>query len=303
VKTQKRHGEPSPNRGKTRRGRPSRAEQQRILMEQGSVLARHFSSDPLRSPIDPQFVPYYEQVLQGNSRAILQYCDEHWRQGNIVSSFYELLGRLVTVRFHAVADVILSDVERRRVMRWPSKTETFDYWYEKLKPLCGRARRFLRAARKVGTSTVREELWRQYVFQPLPDVRFAYLGGQPNEESLQAEEKDRQQAAYRQTIEDLLAWRESHSMESVRSRLRDLGLQGPELEKQTTSSFHLEQVNAFSPVPLVTREIFFDLARTQGSLGRHGFAFSSALVARRYACLIVGISQSTSSHPAQGGGK
>jgi hypothetical protein len=284
---------------KSRRGRPSRGEQERILTEQGSTLAEHFRSAPLRSPVDPQFAPYYDQVLKGDSRAILQYCDEHWHQGDIVSSFWELLGRLVTLRSSLIANVILTNIERRPVMRWPTEKETFDYWYKKLKGACQRARRFIRAARKPWATTVREEIWREYVLQPLQNVRFAHLRGQPNEESLQVEENARQQVSHRQMMEDLLARRESQTIESVRSRLRGMGLEDPALENQTISSFHLGEVNFFSPRGLVTREIFFDLARTKGSLGKHGFAFSPARVARRYACLIVGISESTSSHRTQ----
>ena len=263
------------------------------------MLAEHFRLYPLRSPIDPQFAPYFEQLMRGDSRAVLQYCDEHWRQGDLASSFYEFLGQLVVVRFYAIADAILSDVERRGVTHNPSRTETFDHWYAKIKRLCDRARWFIRATHESGASTVREELWRKYVFQPLQDVRFACFRGQPDEELLQSQENARQQAAHKQEIEDLLAWRESHTMESVQARLRVLGLLSPKLEKQTKRSFHLDQFNYFSRLGFVTREIFFDLARTQGSLSKHRFAFSPALVARRYACLIVGISESTSSHRAQ----
>jgi len=305
-----------------RRGRPSRLLQSRILEEHGWVIAQELRLHPLRQPVDKQFAPYYDRVLRGELRAIYDYCDRNAPQFN--SSFYELLGFLVTIRFYGVANQILSDIERRgSTMGWPSDRETYEYWYKEIKPLCDAARRFIRGARKADPSASRENLWRAYVLQPLPTVRFGYLAGKADqqlllrssrapideqfrpyherilagdlsaksdyEEVLQREENKRHGDMRRSAVEELLKWSESNTKDSVRSRLEPLGCGGREFDLLMEGNFQLERVNRFRPFGLVTREIFFDLAKTTPLL-------TPAAVARSYACKIVRVSESWASH-------
>jgi hypothetical protein len=89
-------------------------------------------------------------VLKGNARTVLQYCEENHRRNLLDPSFYELLGRLVTLRFYGVANLILSYVEGLGVLGMPNEREGYEFWYGKLKPLCDKARRFINAPAKVG---------------------------------------------------------------------------------------------------------------------------------------------------------
>jgi hypothetical protein len=109
------------------------------------------------------------------------------------------------------------------------------------------------------------------------------------EEMLQNKQNKRDGEQRRSTVEELLKWSESHTRDSVRSRFEAMGCDGRELDFLTEGSFQLEQVNKFRPFGLVTREIFFDLAKTNPLL-------TPAAVARCYACKIVRVSESWASH-------
>jgi len=305
-----------------RRGRPPRADYDRILENDGWVIAQELHLHPLRQPIDAHFAPYYERILKGELRAIYDYCDRNAPRFD--PSFYELLGFLVTIRFYSVANQILSDIERRAsTMGWPSERDTYEYWYKEIKPLCDMARRFIRGARNADPSASREKLWREYILQPLPTARFGSLVGKADqqlllrslhapideqfrpyleriltgdpsakgdyEEMLQKEENKRHGELRRSAVEDLLKWSESHTRDSIRSRLEAMGCGGRELDLLRESSFQLERVNRFRPFGLVTREIFFALAKTNPLL-------TPAAVARSYACKIVRVSESWASH-------
>jgi hypothetical protein len=277
----------------------------------------------LRQPVDPQFKPYYERILGGNLGAIADYCDRNAAQKDLDGSFYELVGRLVPLRCYRAVNQILLDIERRRAIGWPSERDTYEYWYKTIKPVCDTARQFIRCRRNSGGNPNREDLWREYVLQPLPIARYLFLvekadqqlvlhdlhapideqfrpylerilSGAPGakadyEEMLQEEQNKRDGASRRSTVEELLKWSESSTKDSTRSRLEALGCHGRDLELLKVSSFHLDRVNKFRPFGLVTREIFFDLAQTNPLL-------TPAAVARRYACKIVRHSESWASH-------
>jgi hypothetical protein len=279
-------------------GRPSKAEQERILREHGSALAREFGLHPLRHPVDPPFRPYYEQVLKGNAQEIIRYCEENRRRNRLASSFYELLGRLSCLRFLPAANVILSHIERLGVLSWPGDRQSAERWYKELKPRCERARQFIREFYRNNSRMKREEVWRAYVLEPLASapVRNMNFVGEPNERELQRAENERCEKLHQQTMEELLAWSGSHSRETVRSRLEKLGYTGHELEAQTESSFHLECVQKFAPSGMVPKEAFLELALTRIACGRRGPVYRPSQVARRFACRIAGISESTASH-------
>lgn len=308
-------------RNERRRGRRPKADQERILEEHGWLIAQELGLHPLRQPIDTQFAPYYERILNGELRAIYDYCDRNAPRFD--PSFYELLGFLVTIRFYSVANQLLSDIERRGSMSRPSNRDVYAYWYNELKPLCEAARHFIRDARKSGRRASREQLWCEYVLQPLPIARYVFLTGKADqqlllhslqapiddqfrpflerilggdlraktdyEEMLQNEQNKHDAELRRSAGEELLKWSESHTRESVRARLEAMGCHGRELDLLTESSFHLDEVNKFRPFGLVTHDIFFHLAQTNPLL-------TPATVARHFACKIVRVSESWASH-------
>ncbi|MFZ1973085.1 MAG: hypothetical protein WAU89_09580 [Candidatus Acidiferrales bacterium] len=223
------------------------------------MIAEELEREPLRSPVDPHFEPYYQQVLQGNARAILRYCDEYWERGCLSDSFFELLGRLFVISFYDVAATILSNIARRRVAGLPRKQKVYEYWYRKvLKPKCDRARQFLRNAYRSDTHKRREELWPEYCLEP--------------SWTLETEADRQYHEMRRQAVKELT---EAHSSRE--------------------SSF-ITMVNEFGGFGLVPKEIFFDLALTQVVSDHRVFRLTPAQVARKYACRITGISESTASH-------
>jgi hypothetical protein len=282
-------------RGKTNRGRISKAACDQILKDQSSELIAHFELYPLRPPIDDRFKAYYEQFLQRDARAILRYYDETPREEDLAGSFYEFLGRLNTIRFYRAADLLLSRVESGYAKRWPDNMESIDHWLKRLVPLCERARHFIRDSRNAGFDS-RESLWQAYIFRPLATVRFAYLHGRDNEELLQGAENSQQQNAHREAMQELLAGANVENLDLVRAWLGGAGLKGPELEKQALRSLTRAEVNKFAGFGLIPREMFFDLARTKGNLQNRRFAFTPKQVARVFARRIVGISESSLAH-------
>src|SRR5882724_5308509 len=60
---------------KPRLGRPPQAEYERILENDGWVIAQELRLHPLRRPIDPQFAPYHDRILKGEIKAIYDYCE------------------------------------------------------------------------------------------------------------------------------------------------------------------------------------------------------------------------------------
>ena len=129
-----------------RRGRRPKADHERILDEHGLLIAQELRVHPLRQPIDTQFAPYYDRILNGELRGIYDYWDRN--APRLEPSFYELLGFLVTIRFYSVANQVLSVIERGDMGR-PSKRDVYAYWYNDLKPRCETARPFVEISTKV----------------------------------------------------------------------------------------------------------------------------------------------------------
>jgi len=257
------------SRPKSNRGRRSKARERETLDAHGAKLAEIFKFEPLRQPVDPHFAPYYQQVLGGNAHAILRYCDAFWEQGNLSGSFFELVGRLFTLKFYKVADTVLRNIERRRVTGWPSERKAYGHWYEKLKQLCGRTRDSIRVALKVNPHAMREECWKAYISEPAWEIR---------------SEQDREHHQLRQqAIQDELL----RGAESATERAA----------KQLSESGRLiTLVNAFGSFNLVPEEVFLDLALTNLDAGKRKFRLRPSEVARKYACKIAGLSESTVSH-------
>ena len=276
------------------RGRPSKVDQDQILHQRYQWIGSEFGRRNMRQPIDPQFKPYYERFLQGDLQAIAEYCDRNVRQ--LGDSFYELIGRLFFLQFYRGVKPAISDIARRVSTGWITKRATYEHWYERLLPLCQKARKFIKESYATCPDTRRERLWHDYVFQPLPIVRYGHLGGQKDEERLQREANERDQLRRRAAIEELLAWADGHTEASGRSRLSGLGCANKELHALAQGNFHLESVNRFSPYGFVPHEIFFELALTRKERAKRPFVYKPADAACRYACKIVRVSESWARH-------
>ncbi len=278
-----------------RRGRPSKSSQRQILELGGEPISREFRFRPLRRPVDVQFQPYYERILNSDLSAIGDYVDRNAARRHLDPSFYELLGRLATIRFYAAADRVLADIEWRGNIGSVTNTQAYAYWYRVLLPLCQRARQFIREAHASSPNATRAQLWRDYVFQPFPSIRYALLAELTAKKMLQGQADGRDQRLRNEAVEDLLAWAEDHTVQSARSYLSGLGCHGKELEALTESKFHLENTNKFSPFHLVSHAVFSDLALTRTERERRHFLLTPATVARRYAAKIVRVSESWAS--------
>jgi hypothetical protein len=278
---------------KSRRGRPSKASQQQLIEQDGAPVALEFQLRPLRTPVDASFRPYYERVLKGDLAAVAVYFDANGVRTGLDASFFELVGRLLPLRCYRGVRAILSIVEG--LSNWPSNRESYEYWYQRLLPLCRLARQFIEEAHASSPDANRDKLWHDYMYQPLPTARYVRLAGQEDEERLQREANERDQGRRRLAVEVLRTWAKSHTKDSVRSRLSAPGCQGKDLESLVERNFHLANVQKFSPFGFVTREIFDDLALTRVEAGKRHFTRTPATIARRFACKIVRVSESWAS--------
>jgi hypothetical protein len=101
---------------------------------------------------------------------------------------------------------------------------------------------------------------------------------------------------HQEDMEKLLAWDDGHTRETVRARLEGFGSSGRGLDSQTEISFCFECVQAFDTFGIPPKEAFLELTRTRIPNGRRRPVFTPAQVARKFACRIAGISESTASH-------
>lgn len=277
-----------------RRGRPPKADRALMLGQTYQWIQQEFGPRTLRQPVDPQFKPYYELFLQGHLQAILDYCDRNAPRSND-ASFYELIGRLFIFQFYRGVKQVLSEIQDRARRGWIKKPSVYKHWYKKLLPVCQEARKFVQEARASRPEETRDKLWHDYVYEPLPSVRYGHLAGREDEDRLQREANERDQERRRLAVKELVTWAESHTKDSVHSRLSTLGCKGEELESLVEGNFHLEAVQKFSPFGFVSREIFDDLALTRKEAGKRRFIWKPAVVARRFACKIVRVSESWAS--------
>jgi hypothetical protein len=117
-----------------------------------------------------QFVPYYERILKGDLSAIPDYVDRNAARRDLDPSFYELLGRLVTIRFYAAADLILSDIEARGNIGYPTGQQVDAYWYKLLLPLAERAKKWIRDyLKKLSGKWNRARAWDTYAEETCKD--------------------------------------------------------------------------------------------------------------------------------------
>jgi hypothetical protein len=264
-----------------RRGRPSKALLEQILKQDARKIADHFLRNPLRQPVDPQFDPYYQRILNGDLAAVSEYCE---RTSGLDSSFYELIGRLVPLQFFGAAKEIISDVKRRGpeldlgregYLILPDWV-IYQHWYDLLKERCQVARQFIRDKYKAVPSAKREQVWNEYCagqFLPIPTT-----GG------LQSDLR---------TLEHLKTWGETEYAKCGQTPHRRDGALWDLVER-------------FLRHHLVPRPVFFELAKSnrradaKAELDRRyrqrRFVWASSFIARKYACAMVGISPSSVSH-------
>lgn len=260
----------SRRRPKSVRGRPSKAREQGVLANQGGKLAEILGSQPLRQPIDPNFAPYYERFLQGDARAIIEYCDSHWEREDFAGSFFEFVGRLVLLRFHKFADIILGKIEQRGVAGLPGDRKRYESRQGRLKPLCVAARVFIRNVRKSQPGVTREQLWNSYILPRIEKVRIP------------------RKKTRKERLERVRQWQRNRAIR------RELLIgPGSATERASRAPGEPERlailVDSFGSFDLIPKEIFFDLALTKPLL-------TPSAIARKYSCLITGISESTVSH-------
>jgi len=113
--------------------------------------------------VDVQFEPYYKRILNRDLSAIADYVDRNAARKDLDPSFYELIGRLVTIRFYAAADLILSDIEARGNIGYPTSREVNAYWNEMLLPLAENAKKWIREyLRGLSEKWNRRKAWIKY---------------------------------------------------------------------------------------------------------------------------------------------
>jgi hypothetical protein len=154
----------------SRLGRPSKLDQQRILEQGGEFIAKEFRLRHLRRPVDAQFEPYYKRMLGGNLSGIFDYVDRNAARKDLDPSFYEFLGRLVTIRFYPPADLVLSNIEGRGNIGSPTKKQTDTYWYKLLLPHAEQAKKWVRQYIRSHTDGWnRKQAWVKYAEETCKD--------------------------------------------------------------------------------------------------------------------------------------
>jgi hypothetical protein len=266
-----------------------RALRKQIFEQDAGKIAEHFLSYPLREPVDSRFDPYYQRILNGDLFAVWDY----YRTCALEGSFYELIGRLVPLQYFAAAKLIISDVQlcgdefdtARGGTAIPPDRVVYNVCYRMLFPLCQVAGQFIREKYKVDPGAKREHLWNEYC-----DHFFAVAA-------------------------PILVWRAGRVVKMFQlgfKTLRDLKAWGETEYAKCGQTPHRSDralwdlVEKFSSHHLVPRPVFFDLAagRRRSEL-RPGYdkrrpysQFSStpSVIARKYACSMVGLSPSSVSH-------
>jgi len=115
-------------------------------------------------PGDSLFNPYYQRVLNGEPRAIIEYCDDHSEEAE--PSFYEIIGRLLPLRHNGAVKHIIAKIGQCGVLLNTSPAEvSYQYWYCKLESAGKIARAFIRKAYEDDVRVKREQLWNPYVDQ------------------------------------------------------------------------------------------------------------------------------------------
>jgi hypothetical protein len=272
-----------------RRGRPSKASQKQILEHDGGKIAAHFLSYPLRQPVDPRFDPYYRRILNGDLFAVWDY----YGTGALEGSFYELIGRLVPLQYFAAAKQIISDVQLcgdefdtvRGGTAIPPDWVVYEHWCRLLHPLCKVARQFIRKNYEDNPWDEREDLWKKYCdhfFAVAAPILVWRVGRVVKKFQLGLK-----------TLGDLKAWGETEYAKCG---------QNPHRHDPAMTAL----VEQFGLHHLVPRPVFFDLAavyrhpelRPGYDKRRHYYQFSStpSMIARKYACAMVGLSPSSVSH-------
>lgn len=214
-------------------------------------------------------------MLSGNPAAVIDYCESNSGRFSFDASFYELIGRLITLQDIAAAKQIVSEVSRRHVhLTGPpdDRDEVYGHWYFWLRILCESARQFIRERYRADESVKREQLWHEYIDRYYVTDFFRCS----NEEN---------QTTRPQHIKELKAWGEQFCAD--RDWLVDL-------------------VERFWSHGLVPRPMFDELADSNRRADARAerdkryrnrrFRWTPSSIARKYACAIAGISPSTLSH-------
>jgi hypothetical protein len=257
------------------RGRPPKKIRERILKQDAEKIANHFRGSPLRQPVDPLFDPYYQRIVNGDLAALSDYCESNSGRFSLDASFYELIGRLLSLPDVAAAKQIVAEMGRRLIhITGPPDDvdEEYGHWYRWLRILSKSARKFIRERYKADESVKREQLWHEYIDRHYVTNVYGLSNSQ--------KETPRPQA-----IKELITWGEQFRAD--RDWFSDL-------------------VKRFWSHGLVPRAIFNELAASNRRADaraerdkrcRHRrFVWTPSFIARKYACAMVGISPSSVSH-------
>ena len=104
--------------------------------------------------------------MNGDLAALSDYCESNSGRFSLDASFYELIGRLLSLPDVAAAKQIVAEMGRRLIhITGPPDDvdEDHGHWYRWLRILSKSARKFIRERYKADESVKREQLWHEYI--------------------------------------------------------------------------------------------------------------------------------------------
>lgn len=123
----------------------------------------------VQSPIEKKFRPYYERALNRDLQALVEFYKESWAEADLGSAFYECIGFLTASglpEHQRIAKKIMKLGDPLNQM--PAKKALYELWNSRLLPVAQKAKGWIQEAS--GDAQNREELWRQYVLEDLPEL-------------------------------------------------------------------------------------------------------------------------------------
>ena len=146
----------------------------RNLRKTSTRKAAHpLAARPAQSRLDERFAPYYERVLSGDVEALVGYYKEFgWVEPDLGSAFYECLGYFATSPYPAHHSVV------RKILKLGvpldttvAKKRIYKSWADTILPMAQAAKKCIRQARKNQEDLSRNQLWRAYWCEEVPDLK------------------------------------------------------------------------------------------------------------------------------------
>ena len=128
---------------------------------------------PAQSDIDERFAPYYERALSGDVEALVEYYKEFaWVEPDLGSAFYECLGYLATGPFPAQHRVVRKIIKLGVPLDTTvAKKRIYKSWAHTVLPMARAAKKCIRQARTNQEDLSRNQLWRAYWCEEIPDLK------------------------------------------------------------------------------------------------------------------------------------